>query len=94
MVTVPSGTPSEANTGTMAARAAFESWSTLPVETRAAYVDKVADAIKARADELALATTREVGIPLKMAHAIQVGGPAWHQGNFAKVIRQFEWGKK
>ena len=78
----------------MAARAAFESWSTLPVETRAAYLDKVADAIKARADELALATTREVGMPLKMAHAIQVGGPAWHQGNFAKVVRQFEWGKK
>ena len=94
MATVPAGTTSEADTAIMAARAAFESWSALPVETRAAYLDKVAAGIKARTDELALAIAREVGMPLKMARAIQVGGPAWHWGNFAKVARQFEWEKK
>ena len=94
MATVPAGTTSEADTEIMAARAAFESWSALPVETRAAYLDKVAAGIKARTDELALAIAREVGMPLKMARAIQVGGPAWHWGNFAKVARQFEWEKK
>ena len=37
----------------VAARAAFENWSTLPVEMRAAYLDKVAAGIKARSEELA-----------------------------------------
>ena len=94
MATVPAGTAEEAVAAILAARAAFEGWSALPVETRAAYLDKVAAGIKARSDELAIAIAREVGMPLKMAKAIQVGGPAWHWGNFAKVARNFEWEKK
>lgn len=94
MATVPAGTAQEAAAAVLAARAAFDGWAALPVETRAAYLDKVAAGVKARTDELALAISREVGMPLKMAKAIQVGGPAWHWGNFAKVARNFEWEKK
>ncbi len=94
MATVPAGTVAEAQSAVMAARAAFDSWSGLPLETRAAFLDKIAAGIKARTDELALAIAREVGMPLKMARAVQVGGPAWHWGNFAKVARHFEWEKK
>ena len=93
MATVPSGTAAEAESAVLAARNAFDSWSALPVETRAAYLDKVAAGVKARTDDLALAIAREVGMPLKMARAVQVGGPAWHWGNFAKVARNFEWEK-
>ena len=94
MATVPAGTADEAEAAVLAARAAFDGWAALPVETRAAYLDKVAAGMKARSDEMALAIAREVGMPLKMAKAIQVGGPAWHWGNFAKVARGFEWEKK
>ncbi len=94
MATVPSGTVGEAEAAVLAARAAFEGWSALPVETRAAYLDKIAAGIKARTEDLAMAIAREVGMPLKMARAVQVGGPAWHWGNFAKVARQFEWEKQ
>ena len=94
MATVPAGTAQEAAAAVLAARAAFDGWAGLPVETRAVYLDKVAAGVKARTDELALAISREVGMPLKMAKAIQVGGPAWHWGNFAKVARNFEWEKK
>lgn len=93
MATVPAGTAAEAEAAVLAARAAFEGWAALPVETRAAYLDKVAAGVKARTEDLALAIAREVGMPLKMARAVQVGGPAWHWGNFAKVARQFEWEK-
>ena len=93
MATVLSGTAAEAESAVLAARNAFDSWSALPVETRAAYLDKVAAGVKARTDDLALAIAREVGMPLKMARAVQVGGPAWHWGNFAKVARNFEWEK-
>ena len=93
MATVPAGSAAEAEAAVLAARAAFESWSSLPVETRAAYLDKVAAGVKARAEDLAVAIAREVGMPLKMARAVQAGGPAWHWGNFAKVARQFQWEK-
>lgn len=93
MATVPAGTAEETNSAIAAARTAFEGWSQLPVETRAAYLDKIAAGVKARTDDLAMAIAREVGMPLKMARAIQVGGPAWHWGNFAKVARAFEWEK-
>ena len=91
--TVPAGTAEEAATAVLAARAAFDSWAGLPLDARAAYLDKVAAGVKARSDELAKAIAREVGMPLKLAKAIQVGGPAWHWGNFAKVARGFEWEK-
>jgi acyl-CoA reductase-like NAD-dependent aldehyde dehydrogenase len=94
MATVPAGTAQEAEAAVLAARAAFDGWAALPVETRAAYLDKVAAGVKARSDEMATAIAREVGMPLKMAKAVQVGGPAWHWGNFAKVARDFEWEKK
>lgn len=94
MATVPAGTAKEAEQAVLAARAAFDGWSTLPVETRAAYLDKVAAGLKARTDEMAMAIAREVGMPLKMAKTVQVGGPTWHWGNFAKVARNFEWEKK
>ncbi|SDM45981.1 aldehyde dehydrogenase family protein [Polaromonas sp. JS666] len=93
MATVPAGTAAEAEAAVLAARAAFEGWAALPVETRAAYLDKVAAGVKARTEDLAIAIAREVGMPLKMARAVQVGGPAWHWGNFAKVARQFQWEK-
>ena len=94
MATVPAGTAKEAEAAVLAARAAFDGWSALPVDTRAAYLDKVAAGVKARSDEMALAIAREVGMPLKMAKVVQVGGPGWHWGNFAKVARGFEWEKK
>ena len=94
MASVPAGTVAEAERAVLAARAAFDAWSTLPVETRAAYLDKVVAGLKARTDEMALAIAREVGMPLKMARAVQVGGPTWHWGNFAKVARTFEWEKQ
>ena len=94
MATVASGTVEEAGAAVLAARAAFDGWAALPVETRAAFLDKIAAGIKARSDDLATAIAREVGMPLKMARAIQVGGPVWHWGNFAKVARSFEWEKK
>ena len=94
MATVPAGTAQEAEAAVLAARAAFEGWAALPVETRAVYMDKVAAGVKARSDEIATVIAREVGMPVKMAKAVQVGGPAWHWGNFAKVARSFEWEKK
>ena len=92
--TVPQGTRSEAEQAVLAARAAFDAWSQLPVETRCGYIDKIVEGLKARTDDMANAIAREVGMPIKMAKMIQVGGPVFNWGNAAKVARRFEWEEK
>lgn len=75
----------------VAARRAFDEWSQTPVEVRCALIDKVVAGLKARTEEMALTIANEVGMPLKMASMIQVGGPIFNWGNAAKVARAFEW---
>lgn len=94
MATVPAGTAAEAQKAILAARAAFPAWAALAVEERATLLDKVSAGLKARMDEMATAIAREVGMPLKLARAVQVGGPVWNWANFAKVARAFEWEEK
>ncbi len=88
---VPQGTKLEAEQAVLAARAAFDSWSQLPVETRCGYIDKIVQGLKDRTDEMGFAIAREVGMPIKLAKMIQVGGPVFNWGNAAKVARRFVW---
>jgi len=94
MATVPQGTADEASQAVLAARAAFPAWSALSVEERCVYIDKIVAGLKARTDEMATAIAREVGMPIKMAKMIQVGGPIFNWGNAAKVARAFHWEEK
>ena len=91
---VPQGTRAEAQQAVLAARAAFDAWSQLPVETRCSYIDKIVEGLKAHTDEMGTAIAREVGMPIKLAKMIQVGGPVFNWGNAAKVARRFVWEEK
>jgi len=94
MATVPQGSAEEAAQAVLAARAAFPAWSALSVEERCVYIDKIVAGLKARTDEMATAIAREVGMPIKLAKMIQVGGPIFNWGNAAKVARGFLWEEK
>ena len=83
MAAVPQGTADEASQAVLAARAAFPAWSALSVEERCQFIDKIVAGLKARTDEMATAIAREVGMPIKMAKMIQVGGPVFNWGNAA-----------
>ncbi len=74
-----------------AARAAFDDWAATPVTKRAEYIQKIADGLHARSEELAQLIAGEVGMPIKLARAIQVGGPVYNWGNFAKLLSTFEF---
>ena len=91
MATVPQGTAEEATQAVLAARAAFPAWSALSVEERCVYIDKIVAGLKARTEEMGTAIAREVGMPIKMAKMIQVGGPIFNWGNTAKAARAFHW---
>ena len=94
IATVPQGSAAEAEQAVLAARDAFEAWSQTPLETRCALIDRVVEGLKARAEEMAQAIAREVGMPIKLSRMVQVGGPVFNWGNAAKQARRFEWEEK
>lgn len=88
---VPSGGVSDIETAVQAAREAFENWSALSPSIRADYLTKIQDGVAGKADALAEIIAQEVGMPLKMALAIQVGLPVANLGGFARAIEDVEW---
>jgi betaine-aldehyde dehydrogenase len=86
---VPAGREADIDAAVSAARGALESWSALPAEKRADYLDAISAALKARADELARIIAQEVGMPLKLAGRIQAGLPIANFANYAKLVKSF-----
>lgn len=75
------------------ARSAGRSWAQTPVEVRANALARIAEALAERADKLAQAITREVGMPGKLSRRIQVDAPirAWRrQAELAKTLARPE----
>ena len=92
--TIPAGTAADAEAAVAAARAAFDGWSQTPASERAAFVQKIADGLKARTEELARTISTEVGMPLKLSTMVQVGGPVATWANYAKLAREFEFDER
>ncbi|CAG9181143.1 Betaine-aldehyde dehydrogenase [Cupriavidus respiraculi] len=88
---IPEGHARDAEDAIQAARAAFDGWSSTPPAVRAEYLRKVAEGLKARAEELAQLIAGEVGMPIKLARAIQVGGPVYNWGQTAKLLESFDF---
>ncbi|CAD6538932.1 3-succinoylsemialdehyde-pyridine dehydrogenase [Paraburkholderia hiiakae] len=88
---IPEGSEADAEAAVAAARAAFEGWAATPAAERGAYLQKIADNLKARTDELAQLIAGEVGMPLKLARAIQVGGPVYNWGAYAQLASEFQY---
>jgi betaine-aldehyde dehydrogenase len=86
---IPEGTPEDVNRAVAAARAAFDSWSLTPVETRAAYLKSISDKLAARKGDIAAVIASEVGMPLPLATAVQAGLPAMVMGYYAKLLGEY-----
>src|SRR5256885_1442974 len=91
---IPAAGEKEVDAAVRAARGALEAWSATAPATRADYLQKISDGLKARADELAKTIAQEVGMPLKMASRIQAGLPIANFANYAKLVREFQWEAK
>ncbi|MGT2508512.1 aldehyde dehydrogenase family protein [Cupriavidus basilensis] len=86
---IPEGHARDAEDAIQAARAAFDSWSATPPGVRAGYIRKIAEGLKERSEELAQLIAGEVGMPIKLARAIQVGGPVYNWAQAAKLLDTF-----
>jgi len=94
VATVPAGSPADVDVAVDAARRAFDSWSQTTPAERAALITALADALEARADELAEMTAVEVGMPKKLARRVQIGGPLISLRAFADILGTYEFSRE
>jgi len=86
---IPEGTVGDVNAAAVAARAAFETWSTTSIEERKRYLQLIADKLTAMKTEIAALIAAEVGMPLAMATAVQAGMPAMVMASYAQLLGEF-----
>ncbi|MDN5757786.1 MAG: aldehyde dehydrogenase family protein [Tomitella sp.] len=86
---VADGVADDVDQAVDAARRAFPGWSALSGAERAEYLQKAADELVARTDELAELIARDMGMPVKLAKPVQVGMPAANMANFAALARSY-----
>ncbi|GAC1582248.1 MAG: aldehyde dehydrogenase family protein [Candidatus Dormibacteria bacterium] len=91
IATIPEGDAADADEAVEAAAAAFEGWSTLPPGERAAYLNKVKSGLRARADQLRDVIAAEVGMPVGMSPAYQLGSPPFAFGYYAGLAGEFKF---
>jgi acyl-CoA reductase-like NAD-dependent aldehyde dehydrogenase len=91
---IPAGAAADADAAVAAARAAFDGWSQTTPAQRGEFVQKIADGLKARSDELARTISTEVGMPLKLCSMVQVGGPVAAWSHYATLAREFQYDEK
>ena len=85
----PEGTAADVDAAVAAARRAFPAWSALPAADRAAWINKLADALEARLDEFAAAESRDVGKPLALARSLDIPRAVSNLRFFAAAATQF-----
>lgn len=69
---IPKSGAEDVERAVRAAKAAFKSWSTRPVEDRADFLDRIADEIEKRRDEFARAESLDQGKTIAIAKALDV----------------------
>ena len=94
MATIPEGTAGDVAKAAAAAKAAFESWASLPREERAKYLNRIGDALAGRMDEIASTISRETGMAKPLSNIIQVGMPINSFKKAAELAESFAFEKE
>ena len=89
IATVPAASTNDADAAVRAARAAFGSWSRLTVDERVDYVERIAAAMAARAEEIASVVSAEQGMPLANARRVQAGLPITVMKSYVEIGREY-----
>jgi acyl-CoA reductase-like NAD-dependent aldehyde dehydrogenase len=94
VATVPAGSPADVDAAVDAARRAFDGWAATTPAERAAFLTGIADALEARADELAEITAVEVGMPRKLSRRVQIGGPLTVLRSYAAMLPDYPFSRE
>jgi betaine-aldehyde dehydrogenase len=88
---VPEGTAADVDCAVRAARAAFDGhWGQTDVGERVEWLRKLADALKQRAEQIAVTISQEVGSPIQMSTNIQAGLPVLVTNSYAQLITELK----
>jgi len=88
---VPSGTTEDVDRAVAAAHGAFDSWSQTSREERAGYLAAIAGQMQERAQEIVTTIVTELGMPLALSRAIQLGLPLNAFAQMPQWMDTIEW---
>ncbi len=88
---VAAGTAEDVALAAEAARRAFPAWSATPAEDRAKSLERIAEGLQARFDELTTLVAREVGTPVNLSGLAHVGLPVMTFSSTAQIVRSLVW---
>ncbi|OBF33968.1 aldehyde dehydrogenase [Mycolicibacterium peregrinum] len=88
---VVAGTAADVDAAVAAARAAFPAWSATPVGQRADYLTAIAGKLAERSEDLARTISFEMGCPITISRAIQLGLPLNSFAEAANIVREYEF---
>jgi aminomuconate-semialdehyde/2-hydroxymuconate-6-semialdehyde dehydrogenase len=86
-IEVPLSGPKDIEHAVKSAKAAFPQWSQLKVEERAQFLDRIADGIDQRREELAIAESHDQGKPVALARTMDIPRASYNFRFFAGIIR-------
>ncbi|MFC7241753.1 aldehyde dehydrogenase family protein [Catellatospora aurea] len=87
----PAGTSALVDQAVAAARAAFPGWAATDPAERAAAVRRIGEGLQARAEEIAVTITAEMGSPIALSRTAQIGFPVAVANSFAALAADFAW---
>ncbi|RYD45832.1 MAG: aldehyde dehydrogenase family protein, partial [Sphingomonadales bacterium] len=83
------GSAKDVDKAVAAAKRAFESFSRTSVDERIALLERILEAYKARAGDMAEAISLEMGAPLSLAKTAQVGSGIGHLMSAIRALKEF-----
>ena len=83
------GGPADTDAAVSAAKAAFPGWAATAPQERIAALERLMEAYKRRAKEMAQAISQEMGAPIALASTAQVGAGAGHLKNTIRAAKSF-----
>ncbi|MGV2583385.1 UNVERIFIED_CONTAM: aldehyde dehydrogenase family protein [Mycobacterium avium subsp. hominissuis] len=86
---IPDGTVDDVGAAVAAARAAFPAWSQTPLDVRLDILAQLSKKLDQRADELTRLISTEVGTPLRVSTAVQVGQPRRVLDSYRELMADF-----
>ncbi len=83
------GGQADTNVAIAAAKASFPAWMATSASERIAFVEKLFQVYKSRAEDLAQAMSLEMGAPIDMSRTQQVGAGISHLQDFIRVAKEY-----
>jgi aldehyde dehydrogenase (NAD+) len=89
--TISLGDKADTDAAVAAAKAAFDAWSQTDPAERIAAVERIFAVYEKRAEDLAVAISKEMGAPIDLSRQQQVTSGTWHIEGFLRAAKGFQW---